>query len=80
MYKYLTPQEIEEFEKTFSPIYLTTEVEGFKASSDRLLSFIDTLIGKRVGESFELKIKSEGRFEPLKEDFLSEIERELLEP
>ena len=54
MYKHLTPQEIEEFEKEFGGegvIFKTDEnriLMGYTKAG--VLSFIDTLIGKRVGE------------------------------
>jgi len=67
MYKHLTPQEIEEFEKEFpglSGIKVTPHrgadfekakllQKYYDSMEERLLSFIDTLIGKRVGEIVE---------------------------
>lgn len=64
MYKHLTPQEISEFEK----LYVSWVVYEPKFSGEMLgeaglklkkdaLSFIDTLIGKRVGEIEKLKGK-----------------------
>lgn len=61
MYKHLTPQEIEEFEK----LYVSWIVYEPKFSGEMLgeaglklkkdaLSFIDTLMGKRVGEAEKL--------------------------
>lgn len=48
MYKHLTPQEIEEFEKEFEYADFPINLAGTR-SNIRILSFIDTLIGKRVG-------------------------------
>ena len=49
MYKHLTPQEIEEFEKEFEYADFPINLAGTR-SNIRILSFIDTLIGKRVGD------------------------------
>ncbi len=54
MYKHLTPQEIEEFEKEF----WRRNYWAFENGDEKpILSFIDTLIGKRVGEIEKLKGK-----------------------
>ena len=60
MYKHLTPQEIEEFEKAFKMGGDFVDIYGDIRQSvapESVLSFIDTLIGKRVGEIEKLKGK-----------------------
>lgn len=52
MYKHLTPQEIEEFNGKF-PYHAVEYGENHEIKRNifpEILSFIDTLIGKRVGE------------------------------
>ena len=57
MYKHLTPQEIAEFEKGFQYIDKDTDnetcVHFFDDTSKDILSFIDTLIGKRKRDLLE---------------------------
>lgn len=67
MYKHLTPQEIGEFEKGFEHEWddqsagrccaLRNHGGGCDCQLADILSFIDTLIGKRVGEIEKLKGK-----------------------
>ena len=56
MYKHLTPQEIEEFEKAFKMGGDFVDIYGDIRQSvapESVLSFIDTLIGKRERDLLE---------------------------
>lgn len=90
MYKHLTPQEIEEFEKKLCAVDGNPNIKFCITPRDTaILSFIDTLIGKRVGEirdKIERRIEDETFFaskDPMTNgciNGLQEVARSILSP